>query len=176
MKVRTIRAAAAMMCLFVGTIAAATALLATLLFAQRSDMATLHVSMNVVPSGTVSVTPVDFGNYDPVVANATQPLNAQGTVTIVCTPNTRITLEMDQGLNASGTSRQLGSGTDFLAYELFKDPGRSQVWGQNTQALRILTPMNSSAPITHVVYGRIPAEQNVTPGDYTDTIEVVLHF
>lgn len=143
---------------------------------QRSDSATMHVSMSVVPLCTVSAAPVDFGDYDPVLAHATQPLDAEATVTTVCTPNTRLTLEMNLGSNPAGNTRRMASGTDFLRYELYQDAGRVQVWGSGQRALRFTTPANSTAPIVRTVYARMEPGQNVDPGDYDDTIEVILHF
>ena len=91
-------------------------------------------------------------------------------------PNTRLNLEMNRGLSASGNTRRMNSGTDFLPYEIFKDVGHARIWGAGAQALRFLTPANSTAPVRNIVYGRIEPGQDITAGDYADTIEIILHF
>jgi spore coat protein U-like protein len=153
-----------------------TALAATAAAAPQSDTSTLHVSMDVLPSCTVTATPLAFGDYDSLVAHLTQPLDGTGTITTVCTPNTRMVIEIDAGQNAVGGARQMAVGSERLRYEVYSDTGRSQRWGRSTQAIRFLTPANSIAPITRTVYGRVPGGQSIEPGNYRDTIEVVLHF
>jgi spore coat protein U-like protein len=65
-----------------------------------------------------------------------------------------------------------------LSYGIFRDASRTALWGYTpgidtvSQTLKVLTSRGVDASFT--VYGRIPALQDVTPGDYTDTVQVTL--
>jgi len=143
---------------------------------QSADTTTLSVSLDVMPTCVVQTSPLDFGSYDPLLSNSSAPLDAQAIITTVCTPNTRLLVELDDGLYPEGGSRRMSSGTDFLAYEIFKDPGFTQRWGRANTGLLILTPPDSLAPVQNTAFGRVPAAQNITPGDYQDSVEVRIHF
>ncbi|WP_376741456.1 spore coat protein U domain-containing protein [Sinorhizobium psoraleae] len=54
-------------------------------------------------------------------------MRAFGKVGIRCTYETDYTITIDDGQNASGGVRQMKSGTNFLAYQLFQ-PGCSIPW------------------------------------------------
>ena len=143
---------------------------------QSANSTTLSVSLDVMPTCVVQTTPLDFGSYDPLLSNSSAPLDAQAIITTVCTPNTWLLLELDDGLYPEGGTRRMSSGTDFLAYGIYKDPGFTQPWGRANTGLLFQTPPDSLAPVQSTVFGRVPAAQNVTPGDYQDSVEVRLHF
>ena len=65
---------------------------------------------------------------------------------------------------------------EYLIYELYQDSARTRVWGSGGNAAVISGATHAGDPVQHVVYGRILAGQSVTPGDYADTVQVVLHF
>jgi spore coat protein U-like protein len=98
-------------------------------------------------------------------------------------PNIDLTVSIGAGSGGSVNSRRMqhaGGTGDFLNYGLFRDPGRSAVWGftPGIDALtrRVKVQNNRTADITFTVYGRIPAQQDVTPGEYRDSVQVTLSF
>jgi len=142
-----------------------------------SSTATLTVHAVVVRNCTVVASPVDFGNYDPLVANRTQPLDSMGTVTVECTRGTAPTVELDLGSNADGTTRRMSEGTEFLVYELYSDPGRTTIWGTGSQGVKLpASPGIGGGATPETIYGRIDAGQNAAPGDYNDTVNVTVIF
>ena len=142
-----------------------------------SATATLTVHAVVVRNCTVVATPVDFGNYDPLVAHRTQPLDSIGTVTVECTRGIAPTVELDFGSNADGSTRRMSSGTEFLMYELYSDPGRSSIWGTGSQGVPLpVSPGIGGGAQPETIYGRIDAGQNAAPGDYNDTVNVTVIF
>jgi spore coat protein U-like protein len=76
----------------------------------------------------------------------------------------------------------MASGASLLTYNLYRDAGRSQVWGDGTASTALLgATMNFSYfqlsnSTTHTVYGRVPAGQSAHPGSYSDSIIVTLTF
>jgi spore coat protein U-like protein len=142
-----------------------------------TSTASLAVSATVTNNCTISTTPLAFGAYDPVVANATTALDGVGTVTTACTKGATTTVALNLGANASGTTRRLSDGAgNFLPYEIYLDSGRSTVWG--TSGANLLTPAAapSKAGRSFTAYGRVSANQDVPSGSYTDTVTATVNF
>ena len=78
------------------------------------------------------------------------------------------------------TPRRMSSGSNKLDYNLYRDSGRSQVWGQtpgvDAVTITVTDIPNSSSPrsATFVIYGRIPALQNVPAGAYSDSVQLTV--
>lgn len=125
---------------------------------------------------------VAFGPYD---VTSTTPTDSLATVLVRCdsstggNPSVTVTLSVSPG--ASGSSRRmrhLGSSGDVLTYGLFRDAARSAAWGftagVDTVSQNLKIQNNRSAQASFTIYGRIPPLQDVTPGDYVDTVQVTL--
>jgi spore coat protein U-like protein len=80
------------------------------------------------------------------------------------------------GLNPSGSTRRMASGLQFLTYEIDKESGRTNVWGDSGGATVTLAAAPSILPQTINVYGRIPASQSATAGAFVDTVAITLTF
>src|SRR5262245_50340816 len=88
----------------------------------QTASASLTITANVAKNCTISTTPVNFGAYDPVAANATAPLDGIGTIVVTCTKGASAKVGLSTGSNAQGTTRRMATaGTGFLNYELYKD-------------------------------------------------------
>jgi len=68
-----------------------------------------------------------------------------------------------------------GPGSYSLAYELYRDVGRRQRWG-NTLNVDTLTGSGTAATQTLTVYGRVPPQAPVAAGAYSDKITVTVTF
>jgi spore coat protein U domain-containing protein, fimbrial subunit CupE1/2/3/6 len=150
---------------------------ATLNWGGGIDQRFFTVTATVLSECTVSSSVVNFGAYDPVVANATSPRDSTGTVNVYCTTGTLATVSLDLGTHISGSSRRmLGTTGDFLTYELYRDAARSVVWNTtNTYSgtsTSKLTPINGG----FVAYGRTFAGQDVRIGSYSDTVLVTVNY
>lgn len=144
-------------------------------FAQTAT-ANLNVSATVNSSCTVTTTAVAFGVYDPIVTNASAPLDATGTVVVTCTKGAGSRIDLNTGSNASGSVRRMAGGGDFLTYELYQDTTRTTVWGSGSGAGQTITGAPSKAPRTFTVFGRVPAGQDVVAGAYADTVVATINF
>jgi len=139
--------------------------------------ANMQVNANVVRKCTITAQPMAFGSYDPVQANATAPLDGQSTLTVACTKGTAVSIGMDGGGNAQGTTRRMSSGGgDFLTYEAYKDASRSQRWGDSAGDRFDAGVAPSRDPRQFIVYGRVAGGQDVAEGSFQDTILVTVQF
>jgi spore coat protein U-like protein len=119
---------------------------------------------------------IAFGNYDPI---SLTPLDTAGAVVYRCgSSDHNTTITLSRGGGTSFATRRMVNGAEQLFYNLYRDAARTIIWGDGTggtQAYTIGNPQNNqdtSVPI----FGRAPAGQNVSVGNYSDTITVTLIF
>ena len=104
-----------------GAVAAAVGLFGVTLSAA-STSTSLSVTASVNNNCTISTAALAFGAYDPVVTNASSPLDGTGTVTIACTKGATTTIGLGLGSNASGSTRRMTDGSgNYLTYEAYQD-------------------------------------------------------
>jgi spore coat protein U-like protein len=154
-------------------------------FGTYSDSLTVAVKRGggTVATGTVSVTgPVSpicsvtagtlgFGAYSGTAALAA------AAVTVNCSSGGTYQVSLGAGANLSGgTRRMAGPASSFLAYQLFRDSGRTLAWGDGTALGARVSGTGSGAAQTLTVYGRIPAGQSATVGSYTDSVVVTVEY
>lgn len=147
--------------------------------AAGSDTLNLPVTASVATKCKLSnpVT-VSFGAYDPVVDNASTPLDANGSFDVKCTKGGVGTLSIDDGANdasAVNTTRAMSDGgSNYLDYDLYTATGRTVVWdATNTVGYTAANANN----FTETVYGRIPAGQiDAVAGSYSDTVVVTVSY
>ena len=139
--------------------------------------ANMQVSANVIRKCTIRADPMNFGSYDPVQANATAPLDGQATITVACTKGTSVDLGMDTGQNAQGNNRRMsGGGSNYLAYEIYKDQSHTDVWRDSGNGELDGGVAPSRDPRQFVAYGRIAGGQDVPEGNFQDTVLVTVDF
>jgi spore coat protein U-like protein len=125
---------------------------------------------------TVSATGVAFGTYN---VFSTTPLDSTGTVTYTCQRgDARITVALGTGSSGTYTTRTMRQGSQTLNYNIYTSTAFSGLWGNGTGGTYYWydpdPPDNRAVAIT--MYGRIPAQQDVSAGVYTDTIQVLVNF
>jgi spore coat protein U-like protein len=157
-------------------LAALAALSAATLHAQTST-ASMTVSATVAKNCTITTSPVNFGAYDPVAANSTNPLNGTGTLTVACTKGTVAKIGLNAGANAQGALRRMTqSPTAYLNYEIYSDAAHTIVWGNTaTDGLDVPAAPNKN-PRNFSAYGRVASAQDATVGSYTDTVVATVNF
>lgn len=146
-------------------------------------------AMALLDTCTVSTLPVSFGSYNGLGGSA---LTSTGTVSLACTGVTVLgltsidvdyTINLSTGGSGSYSTRKMSLLTNNLTYNLFKDAGYSQIWGDGTggsvnvtggihQSGLLVTTVTVNIP----VYGRIPAPQNIPGGAYSDSITVTVNY
>ena len=122
-----------------------------------------------------------FGSYNPFSGAAT---TSTATLTVTCQNTVSILVSYTIGLGGGAggvAARSMSSGGASLSYQLYRDAAHTQVWGDGTAGsltttdgylLGVVTPVVRNYP----VYGVIPTGLRVAPGQYGDTIIVMLTY
>ena len=126
-----------------------------------------------------SAAQIAFGTYDPLSA---LPLDATGRIDVVCDKNNvPVRVDLDRGAGGSYLPRQMQSGSQTLAYNLYLDAGRSIVFGNGTGATQagagITSQIGGGEFRARVpLYGRIAPGLDAAFGSYSDSINVSVTF
>lgn len=142
--------------------------------------ANLGVTATVSDNCIISTSAVNFGAYDPIVANLSSPRNGTGTVTVTCTSGADAAITLGQGANPDTGSlddaplRRMADGSNFLAYALYQDGSFSTVWGNDASTDFETTGTGTAQNLT--VHGQIAPNQNVPQGSYSDTVVATVTF
>jgi len=142
-----------------------------------SATANMSVTASVTNSCTISAGALSFGAYDPT---SNTDASGSATLTLDCTKDASATITLDQGSNPTGAStdaapeRQLGNGTDYIAYFLYQDAGYTTAWGNTAGTGAGYTGTGSSGNVT--VYAKAAKNQNVSAGSYTDSVTATVTF
>lgn len=127
---------------------------------------------------------LDFGTYNVLSA---APNDSLLNVVVTCNrdggpANVSVTLGIGPGAHGSGVGlrRMRGTGPipSLLDYGLYRDSGRSAVWGFSNgidvMTQTVTVPNKGSASIVFTVYGRIAPQQDVAVGPYGDSVQLTL--
>jgi spore coat protein U-like protein len=164
-------------------IAASIAALALIAVVRPASAATAQSNLTVTATvnGACTIAPATafgFGFYNPTVA----ALDAQTDITINCTQGTSYWVGLDQGANFSGGRRMTNGTGEFLSYELYRsaaDRTAGIVWDNTNGGLPNATANTVApglSPYTVTVFGRIPMNQTVSTGLYSDTVVMTVNF
>lgn len=140
---------------------------------------TFQVTANIAKNCVIdSAGILDFTTYDPTSAS---PLDNSSNIVVRCTKATPFDIGLNAGTGAGATvaTRKMGNGVDTLDYSLFTTAARSTVWGNTVGADTVSDiglGLGAAKTITKTVFGRIPPSQDVSPGNYADTITVTVTF
>ena len=133
----------------------------------------MFVSIGAQAAGcTVSTSGLNFGTYD---VFSTLNDDITGTINVNCQSGTSYTLALSSGFGTYA-SRNLTSGANVLAYNLFLDPTRLTIWGDGSAGTGTASGVGTGTNTDTPVYGRVPAGQNVSVGTYSDVITVTVTF
>ena len=145
---------------------------------QQNFTVNLKITPECVVGAGTNMTFADTG----YLTSAT--LDAQATFVVGCTKGTTPTITLSAGSNsascpAGGTRcMRRGATADYVNYELYSDSGRTDPW-TSEQPVTGTGGVTGNAPNkdqTVTVYGRVPAQNTPTPGDYTDTVTATVTF
>ena len=127
----------------------------------------------------VRVSPVNFGTYTPLTP---VHLDVTGQIEVRCQAQPG-TFEVQFGPGTSGdqTARTLNAGgANILFYNLYRDAGRTQIWGDGIPPTFVVTGARTARGrptiYNYPVYGRIFANQAPNSGQYSDNIVVTVLF
>jgi len=138
-------------------------LLAALVTASLASPPAVAASCSAASSG------VSFGSYDTLDPS---PLDSAGDVRVTCDSSVPFTVSLNPGSGPSG-GRQLSGGSATLNYQLYIDAARTTVWGDDTYGNSVST---SGTDVDLSVYGRVPGQQNVPAGSYSDVLTITISY
>jgi spore coat protein U-like protein len=126
---------------------------------------TFTVSVAVPATCVISATALSFVAYTGVVDVAAS------TISMTCSNTTNYNVGLNAGLTSGATvsTRRMSSGANFISYSLYSDTNHTLNWGQTVGTDTVTGTGNGTAQVL-TVYGRVPAGQFVTPGNYGDTV------
>ena len=128
-------------------------------------MAPLHAA-----TCSLSVQPLDFGNYD---FQSSLDLESVGHVIVTCDVSSSFTIALSPG-GGTFAARTLQNGVHRLDYNLYTDATETMVWGDGSGGSSVVG--GSGTQVDQIVYGKAPAGQNPYIGIYSDAITVTLSF
>ncbi|MBX5452391.1 MAG: spore coat U domain-containing protein [Acidobacteriia bacterium] len=151
-----------------------------------SSSATFQVGMKIVRNCRITTSGTfNFGNYDPVVANASAPLRVTVPtfISVNCTKNTpSVWVGLNRGRNSkhapAGSHRAASDGKrNYIGYDFYQDSTFTTLWENTRATAPTLGPFTSAkTAVTVTAYGQAPAGQDVPVGTYTDTITATVNF
>jgi spore coat protein U-like protein len=137
-----------------------------------NESANLVVNATVTNNCTIATSSLNFGSYDPVVANLTADVVTNGQMLIACTKGASATVVLGNGGGSAPDQRRLANGTNYLPYQLYKQDG-STVWS-SASPVSYTSTTKAQSPLTLV--GKIPAGADIPAGSYTDTVVATINF
>jgi len=134
---------------------------------------------------TVAASSLAFGVYNPLNTTATTSvgnlsINCSGSGSGSVSVTTAVTFST--GLSGTYATRKMFSGSNALNYNIFWSTAYTQVMGDGSGGSFAGTAgpftvfAGGSTPVTGTMYGRIPAQQDVVPGTYVDTVLVTVTY
>ena len=146
-----------------------------------TDTATMAVSTAVSMSCTIAAGAMTFASYDPTAAADN---DATATITSTCTAGGAAVITMGQGgrIQSGSTDatplRAMFNGNEGapedLLYHLYSDSAGGTVWGNTDATGKAITADGTAQDFT--AYGRIPKNQTVSSGSFSDSVLVTLTY
>lgn len=144
------------------------------------ELVTVKLRMVVERDCTISAPTVNFG---------TRPLpdtfdTISQSATVRCSIGDAYAVALDDGKNASGTTRRMSNGTSFLEYDIFKGTSGTNRWGSTPTERRSSTSADVAPNVhdgvaTQSYHYRAqirPAQAPVPAGAYKDTLRLSIIF
>jgi len=147
------------------------------LAASKSQNMSVQAQVNANCNFT-SANAMNFPSYDPAGANATLPLGGTVVVDVRCTRGATVQIGIDTGAHAglaAPSTRAMQNGAFNLGYDFYRDATYTTLWTNSAPGWYSFTsPSNAPNPVT--VYGKVPENQDVPAGTYTDTVIVTVNY
>jgi len=127
----------------------------------------------VLSTCNVGATSVNFGSTGILNANT----DAQGTLSIQCSPSLPYTVSLDGGTSGATdpTQRKMSFTGANVTYGLYRDSARTLPWG-NTVGTNTTSGTGTGVTQSQTVYGRIATQTTPKPGSYSDSVVVTVGY
>lgn len=133
---------------------------------------TFEARFKLDPSCTITAAPLPFGNVSGLTGH-----DATTNLAVQCTLNGAWSIALNGGTvtgNTADRQMRLGPGPNTVSYQLYRDSGRTLVWGET--AGNIVTGTGNGLSQSVPVYGRVPAQAAKPSGTYKDTVTATVTF
>jgi spore coat protein U-like protein len=127
----------------------------------------------------VSTTPVTFGSYD---VFSSSPLDNRSTITVNCdeSPPPTVAITIRQSTNSGSfdpRAMKLATGSEQILYNLYTDSTRTTIWGDSSGSTAIMSrKVRKNKSEVFTAYGRIFPLQDVSVGNYNETLTVTINW
>ena len=140
--------------------------------------ATFRVQATVQSDCTITATTLDFGNVFAATGTLTANVDATSQINVTCTPNAAFTIALNQGDVATSTiaARQMSNSAQLLAFQLYGDTARSQIWGDGSAGSTTVGGTGDGTTHSHTVYGRIPPQPLPPVGNYVSNVTATITY
>lgn len=138
----------------------------------------LTVSATVPETCTISTSAVSFGT----VAQIPTITTGQGSVSVTCGIGSAWTVTLNLGGANPGAPRTMSvGGIPRVSYELYKDAGLTQIWGDTGFAATYpfgsgVSGVGTGAPQVTTVFGQAASQPTAPPGNYSDIVVATVNF
>ena len=105
-------------------------------------------------------------------------INSTSAIGVQCTNTTPYNVGLSAGAGTGATvalRKMTSAGGATINYQLFRDSGRSQTWG-DVIGTNTASATGNGAVQTMTVYGAVPAQTTPAAGAYTDTVQVTVTY
>lgn len=124
-------------------------------------------------SCTINASDLDFGRVTPSERGA----QAQADIRVQCPANTAWCIGLDLGQHSvAGERRMAGPSGEYLDYELYRDPGRTESWGDIPGEMAAGQTDAQGTHLNVTVYGYVPAQPDAVPGAYRDQVVATIYY
>lgn len=122
--------------------------------------------------------------FPPYDTSSIGPTDSVGVVDITCRNlgagidrGSSVAMSLGAGTNGSVSDRKMAGTSDLLHYGIYSDAGHTINWGQGMDAVQQFSgpfSPNETKRLQFVLFGRIPALQNVHAGSYQDQVVLTI--
>ena len=133
-----------------------------------------QVSLTIQGACSVqSASNLSFGSTTTLPAD----VDVTSSIGVQCTTTTPYTIGVSAGGGTGATvaTRLLTAGAATLPYTVYRDSGRTQVWGV-TAGVDTVAGTGNGAVQSFTVYGRLPQAASPAVGSYTDSLSVIVTY
>lgn len=147
-------------------------------FNSNRETFTARATATLLGSCTIVASDLSFGTRFSLAGN----IDASSTLGVTCTANTAYNVSLNGGsVTGNIANRRMGlNGTapGVVGYQLYRDAGRSQVWGDGSGASTTVigAGTGTGTPTTLTVYGRVPSQPMPPSGIYRDTVTATVEY
>jgi spore coat protein U-like protein len=115
---------------------------------------------------------INFGVYSTFSSTAD---DTNGSVRLRCSPRASVVVSLSTGASGSYANRAMTSTAGTLNYNIYTTAARTSIWGNGASGTSVVSASNINNR-KFTLFSRIFALQDVSVGNYTDSIVVTATF